>query len=159
MNWQAEISILGPRLYRYFAASHGREAAADLTQETLIRLVQKQRSGAYDPGAGSLAMYAFGIARLVKLEAWKLQSRQGEQIPLEEGLPAPDSGDATVSLLRGSIAELEEPQREILLLYIDQELTLSDIGLLLGIPLNTVKSHVHRAKISLKEKMLRGKLE
>lgn len=156
MNWREEINVLGPRLLRYFAASFNRETAADLTQETLVRLVRKHQSGAFDPRAGSLAMYAYGIARMVRLEAWKESSRFGLEVPLDDEKQPIIGETSSTALLRNSIAELGDPQREILLLYIDEELTFAEIATLLDIPLNTVKSHVLRAKLLLKEKMRGG---
>ena len=51
--------------------------------------------------------------------------------------------------LEDSDDDISEIQQEILLLILDQDLTLSEIATILQIPLGTIKSHVHRAKISL----------
>ncbi|HEY8269680.1 MAG TPA: sigma factor, partial [Pseudobdellovibrionaceae bacterium] len=66
-QWHNIIKDLGPSLYRYFSASFATQTAADLVQETLIRLVHKQRRGEFAAEKGSLKAYAFGIARFVRL--------------------------------------------------------------------------------------------
>jgi RNA polymerase sigma-70 factor (ECF subfamily) len=155
MNWNQTVAEIGPRLFRYFSASFSAEQASDLTQETLIRLVRKYEAGAFDSRKGTLVMFAYGIARLVRLEAWKAAPTE---LPLNaETDAAADSesleGARQVKRLRLAIQDLNEPQREILLLHIDEELTLQEIGTLMALPLNTVKSHVHRAKEVLREKL------
>lgn len=159
MNWNQVVSDIGPRLYRYFCGSFSPQTASDLTQETLIRLIKKNDDGHFDPSKGSLIMLAYGIARMVRLEAWK-------SAPPEEVFANPSDFDDRVShpidqnllesnllLLRSSIAELSEPQRQIVLLHIDEDLTLQQISELMKIPLNTVKSHIHRAKETLRKKL------
>jgi len=160
MDWNQVVSDLGPRLYRYFLVSFSRQQASDLTQETLIRLVKKVEAGHLDSAKGSLTQYAYGIARLVRLEAWK-----GE--PLEQLADDPRDFDRQASRLvsdpasedhrgeqlREAIHSLAEPQKQILLLLIDCELSLAEIAELLALPLNTIKSHIHRAKENLREKL------
>jgi len=161
MNWNQVVPEIGPRLYRYFAASFSSETASDLTQETLVRLVTKYEDNQFDPAQGSLIMFAYGIARLVRLEAWKAQ-------PPEDTYGDPKEYDRRVVQLNGShdsqaetqiaalricISELNEVQQQIVLLHIDEELSLQEIGTIVGLPLNTVKSHIHRAKENLREKL------
>ena len=64
MDWEKTVADIGPRLFKYFNASFASETAADLVQETLIRLVRKQRE--FQSDKGTLIMYAFGIARRVR---------------------------------------------------------------------------------------------
>ncbi len=160
MDWNQVVSDLGPRLYRYFLGTFSKQQASDLTQETLIRLVRKVEAGSLDSEKGSLTQYAYGIARLVRLEAWK-----GE--PFEQLADDPRDFDQQASRLvadsmpqdnraeqlREAIHSLAEPQKQILLLLIDRELGLAEIAELLAIPLNTIKSHIHRAKENLREKL------
>ena len=155
MNWNQVISDIGPRLYRYFSASFSAEAASDLTQETLIRLVSRFEEGSYDPVQGTMLMYAYGIARLVRMEAWKKTLPEDSyadpkdyDFRIEASAKDVDS-DSTVRL-RLALNELPEIQKQVVLLHIDEELKLGDIAQIVGLPLNTVKSHIHRAKENLK---------
>jgi RNA polymerase sigma-70 factor (ECF subfamily) len=149
MDWEKTVADLGPRLFKYFNASFSSETAADLVQETLIRLVRKHGDGGFNSGKGSVTMYAFGIARLVRLETWKSESKQNG--PPIEITPQPVDAEP-VRQLRAFIRELGEIQQQVLLLYIDDELSLNEIAQLLTMPVGTVKSHLHRAKEILKER-------
>lgn len=140
------LSDLGPPLYRYFCGSFPALQAADLTQDCLLRLLEKCRQGKFDPSRGTLRMYAFGIAHFIRLEhrkepAWEeLVDNQGKDPDLVERLA-----------LRRAIARLPEAERAVVLLLVDKDLSLAEIGEILALPLNTVKSHVHRAKRNLRE--------
>jgi RNA polymerase sigma-70 factor (ECF subfamily) len=151
-EWDHCVRELGPPLLRYFSALHAPSVAADFVQETLLRLVRKVEGGAFDASRGSLRMYAFGIARRVRLEHFD------DLVPSEpfheEAVPSHE--DRLIKRershrLRRAISRLPEAQRDIVLLLLDRELTLADIATLTAQPLNTVKSHVHRAKERLRE--------
>ncbi len=154
-SWKSFVHTHGPKLFRYFCARFDEATAADLVQESLIRLLKKVKAGDYDSKAGDLIAYAFGIAKYVAMEAYKSQGRDagGE---LSASVPAPDSLQQAISdqnahgKLREAIATLVDPEREIILLLIDQDLTLTQIAELTRLPLNTVKSHMHRAKLKIK---------
>jgi RNA polymerase sigma factor (sigma-70 family) len=156
LNWDQVVTEIGPRLYRYFSASFSLEASSDLTQDSLIRLVKLVNDGSYDESQGSLVMYAYGVARLVRLEAWR------KQVP-EDAYADPrgydfriaptskeNSADDSLLKLRSAINELPETQKQIILLQLDDELSLEKIARVVSLPLNTVKSHIHRAKKILK---------
>ena len=72
-----------------FSASFTPQVASDLTQETLIRLVKKCEDGSYDSTQGSIVMFSYGIARLVRLEAWK-------NIPPEDSFSDPKDYDGRI---------------------------------------------------------------
>lgn len=55
--------------------------------------------------------------------------------------------------LRAAMIELSEIQQEVLCLVLDQDLGTKEISSILGQPEGTVKSHLYRAKESLKEKL------
>lgn len=160
IDWNQEVESLGPALLRYFlAAGLSRPQASDAVQEVLIRLVQHTQDGSYDETRGTLRMYAFGIARFVKLE--KRREGVGEEL---HGDPVEYAKDTTneeadreereeQSLLRRCIRSLGQPEQDILLLLIDRELKLEEIGKILKMPVGTVKSHVHRAKEKLRAAM------
>jgi len=160
IDWNTEVESLGPALLRYFlAAGLPRPQASDAVQEVLIRLVQHTQDGSFDEARGSLRMYAFGIARFVKLE--KRRENVGEDLygdPVEYATgTANEEADRErreeSALLRRSIRSLGQPEQDILLLLIDRDLKLEEIGKILKMPLGTVKSHVHRAKEKLRALM------
>jgi RNA polymerase sigma-70 factor (ECF subfamily) len=140
--------------------------AADLTQETLIRLVRKVEAHAFDGTKGTLAAYAFGIAHFVRREAQKSARLAVRLTVIDEGEDTP-SDDAPpddrlalnedLARLRRAIAALPEQERSVVALLVDRELTMQDIGGILGMPVGTVKSHAHRAKEHLRSALSVGR--
>lgn len=152
-NWNAIVDDLGPRLYRYFRATLTEAQSEDCVQETLIRLWNKMSDGQYDSAKGSLRMYAYGIAGFVRLEAFKskpqIAKTDKSALDMEEAFARRREAQA----LRKALLELSSVQQQILCLYIDEELTMEQIAALLDQPVGTVKSHIHRAKLELKNKL------
>lgn len=74
--------------------------------------------------------------------------------------PAPDGERAaqareTVAWLEGEVRRLPLPQREVLVLVSLEGRPLSEVAQALGLPLNTVKTHLRRARLALSEKLAR----
>lgn len=61
-----------------------------------------------------------------------------------------------ISQLNKAIDLLTQFQKAVLLLFYQDELTSEEISTILEIPVNTVKSHLFRAKISLKQLILKN---
>jgi RNA polymerase sigma-70 factor (ECF subfamily) len=75
--------------------------------------------------------------------------------------PAPDGeriavARQTVERLEREIRGLPLPQREVLVLACVESLPLKDVAETLGLPLNTVKTHLRRARLALGEKLRRS---
>jgi RNA polymerase sigma-70 factor (ECF subfamily) len=158
VNWDTLVEKLGPRLLRYFAATFSESHSADLVQETFLRLVRRYREGAFDPQKGNLVMFAYGIASFVRLEALKAKAREPGWATEHQiaQLSAPEEEGVEASRrLRNAIRELKEVEQQVVLLHIDQELSLVEIGGILRMPVGTVKSHIHRAKENL-QRILEG---
>ena len=163
VNWTIIVEEIGPKLFRYFSAAVSQSLASDLVQETLIRLVQKHKNGQYKAEKGSFQMFAFGIARFVRLEALKASPKEDFFADPSEYEWQIDRTSIEINAevneikrLRNAIAQLNESQKEIILLLIDKDLSLQEIGEILNMPLGTVKSYVHRAKGKLKELLNQG---
>ena len=58
---------------------------------------------------------------------------------------------ATSAWVRDAVARLETAEREILLLREYEELSYEEIAQVLGIPVNTVRSRLFRARMALRE--------
>lgn len=158
LDWNAVASMLGPRLFNYFRRRGFISQAADMTQETLLRLLEKVEFGEYNPSKGRLDQFAFGIARFVGLEQQKKFQQQAVVLDsvllaADEKLESELQTQQHAKALRLAIRELTESQQEVLWLILDEDLKLDEIALILEIPLGTVKSHVHRAKEQLKVKL------
>ena len=162
-DWDTIVKDLAPALYRYFNANFHRELSEDLVQETLLRLLQKLESRQYDKNKGSLRMFAFGIAFYVRLEARRMsistslpRELSDHHGPGQNSEQRPDlimEQRQDVLNLRRALEELPEVGREIILLYLDKQLTMDEIGRILGLPVGTVKSHLFRCKKILQERL------
>ena len=134
MDWDGVVESLGPKLYRYFCTRFDDLIADDLTQETLVRLVVKFNDGGFDDSKGTIEMFAFGIARFVRLE--ELKRNPGTALTDIDESKIADSSCAIehfenaskIQLLRKGVAALSEPEQEIMLLMVDQEWGLQKIS-------------------------------
>jgi RNA polymerase sigma factor (sigma-70 family) len=150
------VRDLGPSLFKYFQGRAGQIAADDLTQECLLRLFRKCRGGEWNESLGSLRMFAYGIARNVALEFQRIPvfSEQGlDQVLEPHSMEEAMDEKWAQRRLRLAIQELAPIQQECIFLMMDEELSMEQIAGVVGVPVNTVKSHIHRAKLSLKEKL------
>lgn len=135
--------------------------AADLTQEAFIRLL---RSLAQYNGESRFTTWLYRL--VVNLGRDELR-RRGRQVPIAP--PAPEEeeldplgnvadedrwsdpalaldGQETRHQVRRALDQLEEQYRTVLTLYYFDDMKYTDISEILGIPLNTVKSHIRRGK-------------
>jgi len=165
VDWNAFVEVKGPKLYQYFASRFEHQTADDLVQEVLIRLVRKVQSGEFDPGKGNLMSFAYGISSFVAREQFKRKSNTREILRLNaespadtpEDRPRPDEilqQSEQAFLLRKAISELPDIEQEIIMLVLDKDISLQEVAEISAMPLNTVKSHIHRAKQRLREKLL-----
>jgi len=163
VDWDATVDVLGPKLFRYFCARVHQAHAADLVQETLLRLVQKVDAGQFDPGRGPIVAYAFGIAHFVYKESVKARRLEIVTTVDDAGVAAVASSaplsdavaeeHAMTASLRRAISALPDAEQNIITLLLDRDLTLPEIAIIVGMPVGTVKSHIHRAKENLKKSM------
>lgn len=136
-----------------------REEARDMAQETFIKLYRKldslRQGDAFLPWLIRLARNGC-IDRLRKI---KVRTPE-HAVSVDEGpeiaatRPTPEDRSLAKSrsgLLYQALDRLSEPSREIILLKDIQELKLGQIAEMLSLPLGTVKSRSHRARIELAE--------
>jgi RNA polymerase sigma-70 factor, ECF subfamily len=139
------------RIYRFvYSICHNRETARDLTQETFYRFWQKLDS--YQNRC-RLITWLFQIAYHAFLDDVKRKKSHGEQISVYEielSVPAQESGEDLARLLK----ELPEEQRNVIILFYYEDLSIKQIAKILEIPPGTVKSRLHNAKAKLKDLVL-----
>jgi len=124
--------------------------AEELAQECFLALL---RNGArYEPRAG-FRSYLYGIA--IKM-LWA-ERRKSRHDPSGNGSapdpPARENPDATI-WVRAALDRLDQTDREVLMLREYEQLSYAEIGGLLRLPVNTVRSRLFRARVALKEKLL-----
>ncbi len=156
MNWDSIVKELGPRLYRFFLMKTSADQATDLVQDTLVRLFEKVEAGALDLEKGNIESFAFGIAFNITRE-FRRKDAKWQYNELEESdIGAVEEKDRFHILeLRKAVQKLNENEQTVIQLLIDKDLSLQEIADILDMPLNTVKSHMLRAKKKLKE-LLQG---
>jgi RNA polymerase sigma-70 factor (ECF subfamily) len=124
--------------------------AEDATQEIFLEI---WRSAArYDSGAGSEAVFIATIARRRLIDRLRASGRRPATEEFDETTHHEQddgSGDRVVfaaeaDAARAALAELDEGQREVLLLGIVEGMTHSEIALHTGRPLGTVKTQMRR---------------
>ncbi len=157
-DWTHVVNDLGPSLYKYFQARCGLRIADDLTQECLLLLYRKHQAKEFDPARGNLRMFAYGLAKNLVLESFRRDASRSQHTDDElSKLTSESSLDEGIAarqkqiLIRNAISTLAPVQQECLYLMMDDELSMDQIATVCEIPTNTVKSHIHRAKTTLKE--------
>lgn len=129
--------------------------AEDLTQETFTRAWQSvDRLRA----AGSLRAWLLRIARNEFLQLLRRARPATRGLTALSGTADPGPGGHEVAatherdfLLRRAVRSLDMEQREVIALHYFEDLSLREVGAVLGIPQGTVKSRLHRALGRLRE--------
>lgn len=130
-------------LYGFFRRRiESRERSEDLPQETFLAVIRA--TARYEPRS-LVRTYLYGIAiKLVMVE----RRKSARNPPID----APDGGTVSDEVLwvRQAIDRLDPHDREILMLREYEQLRYAEIAGLLGIPVNTVRSRLFRARLELK---------
>ncbi len=128
--------------------------AEELAQECFLALLQNVKR--YEPRA-SFRSYLYGIAiRLVAAERRKAGREVAENENLDERTMeggAAEGRDAGI-WVRQALEHLGKDEREILMLREYEQLSYEEIGALLRVPVNTVRSRLFRARMALKEQLI-----
>jgi RNA polymerase sigma-70 factor (ECF subfamily) len=149
------------RLYRYLLRQLREPALADeLFQDVWQRVVAAR--GRWTPEAG-FATWLFRIAHNRLADHWRAQQyRPPAPADADERaarIPAPDTPERTLSdfeqrrQLQLALDALPPEQREVLLLRLEQELTLEEIGAITGVGRETVKSRLRYAMDKLRARL------
>lgn len=137
------------RFFRRRLADAGR--AEELAQDVFLGVLQN--AARYQPRA-PFRSYLFGIAWNILL-AERRQAAQRAAEPLEGDLLATGAIDADRSLwVRQALAELDADDREILMLREYEQLSYQEIADLCGMPLNTVRTRLFRARVALRAALM-----
>lgn len=146
-------------VYRYLSRRVGQTVADDLAAETFTRAFE--RRSVYDRAAERALPWLLGIAVNLLAHHRRSEGRQlrafatlGEPEPGERIAEAADRRlDATTSRHRLALAleQLDDYDREALLLYAWGELTYVEVAGVLRIPVGTVRSRLNRARRKLRQ--------
>ncbi|HVI26472.1 MAG TPA: RNA polymerase sigma factor [Xanthomonadaceae bacterium] len=149
------------RLYRYLLRQLRDPALADELFQDVWQRVIAARAG-WKPEA-SFATWLFRIAHNRLADHWRaLQHRPPAPADGDERaarIPDPDTPERTLSefeqrrRLQLALDELPPEQREVLLLRLEQELSLEEIGAVTGVGRETVKSRLRYAMDKLRARL------
>ena len=129
-----------------------RGAAEDLAQEIFIR-VWKGLSG-YSRGA-SLSTWIYAIGRNACLSELRRLASRPVVCPDESVLdrlaaaPAPEPDGGVAMDIHAMLRQLPDRYRQAVTLYYLEEKSYQEVAAMLGIPMGTVKTFLHRAKKEL----------
>lgn len=135
-----------------------REIAEEITHDCFLSLIKEPRRFKSDERRASLKTYLCAAARNLAFK--RLRDRSGETSidDISEQLPTTVSEEPLQQLLcvevseavRKTIGELPPLQREALILFEYEELSLAEIAEIAGVDIGTVKSRLHRARQRLR---------
>lgn len=149
-----------PAIYRFAWQMSGSAATAqDVTQEVFLAVVRAAAD--FDANRGAVAPYLFGIARNLVRRAWR--SRGPEVESLDEVMAVEpevidDPSDGLVarermSMVHQAVSALPAHYREVVVLCELEELSYADAAAVLGQPVGTIRSRLHRARSLLASKL------
>jgi RNA polymerase sigma-70 factor, ECF subfamily len=135
-----------------------RDLVEDLLQETFLRVF---RALPEFEGRARLSTWICTIAQRVAVDELRRQQRSPVLVPDEDAPDAIDPSnverdadrEATDSLVREALAALPDKYRLPLSLAAIDGLDYDTIASMLGMPVETVKTNVHRGKLLLRERL------
>lgn len=152
---------------RYAGLVHGislralgdRADAEDATQQVFVRAWRGRAT--FDPGKGSIVAWLVGITRHVCADTWHQRARQTRQQEAARSLASPaaapvqDSPEQSVERLTllDALSGIDQPARGILELAFFHDLTHTQISDRTGIALGTVKSHIRRSLLRMRDSL------
>jgi RNA polymerase sigma-70 factor (ECF subfamily) len=134
-----------------YSVLRDRAAAEDLAQEVFVKLWRALPR--YD-GRARLSTWIYAITRNAAISALRTRRRSVSlsdpavlaEAENREAAPDPALGD---SALWRHVDALPEKQRQAVILYYQDERTVDEVAAMMGMPVNTVKTHLHRARAIL----------
>ncbi|MFP4058041.1 MAG: RNA polymerase sigma factor [Candidatus Brocadiia bacterium] len=165
LYWEGDVDAFDALFARHSRAVYGfarmmlgdSDGAEDVLQEAFLAVAQS--AGAYRP-RGRCRAWLLRIARnlcLTRIRAAQAR-RQAFAPDMAVGPQAPDPAPTPprraerredIARLRVLIAGLPERQRVAILLYAFEQMSYREIAEVLDVPINTVKTLIHRARATL----------
>lgn len=134
-----------------FSILRDRAAAEDLAQEVFVKLWQALPR--YD-GRAKLSTWIYAITRNAAVSALRSRRRSlsmsevGVLAEVETVAATPEAEPEDAGLRR-RVEALPDKQRQAVTLYYLDERPVDEVAAMMGLPVNTVKTHLHRARAHL----------
>jgi RNA polymerase sigma-70 factor (ECF subfamily) len=148
-------------VYRFAYRLLGRSALAeDVTHDCFLSLIREPRR--FDPArAVQLRTYLYAAARNLAMKHFRREGQEASVEEIREEPRGPERHEPLHKLLdeelslavRRAIKELPPLQREALILFEYEELSLAEIARVVGADTGTVKARLHRARQRLKRSL------
>ena len=150
-------------VYRFALHMSGRvEIAEEVTQDVFMVVMRVAKQ--YDAKRGSVIGYVYGIARNVVMRALERERLYGtslddtaidsaSRVAAEQDLLAELAHYERIQMLRSAVLALPPAYREAVVLCDLHEMDYSDAAGVVGCPIGTIRSRLHRARALLLEKM------
>ncbi|HEV7243230.1 MAG TPA: sigma-70 family RNA polymerase sigma factor [Thermoanaerobaculia bacterium] len=143
-------------LWKYLRRLAGDDdAAAEAVQDVWLRILRgiaRLRDGS------RLRAWIFGIARRVAMDRLREKYAEPVLVSIDDRdlVGADDTSELKedIALMHVELARLPVPEREVLVLFHLEELTLAEIAEVIGIPTGTVKSRLFRARRALRDQLV-----
>jgi RNA polymerase sigma-70 factor, ECF subfamily len=163
-DMDAIVAAYEQRIFRFHLISiRDRDVAQTLTQDTFVRAWSARSSFR---GDCSISTWLMRIAlnlvrdhtRTDRFRFWKKVSETAIDVSdISSHVPHRDSSlesrliaSEQMAIVWDSVAQLSERQRSIFLLRFLEELELSEIASITGLPISTVKTHLYRALATIR---------
>jgi len=140
------------------------EHVEDLAQEVFLRLYRGLDSFR---GEAKLTTWLYRITLNVAQDEWKRRKKEQANTSFDD----PDAGWAeriggreddaeqilsrrqAMAAVNHALGELSEAERSVIVMFHQEECTYEQIAMVLKLPLNTVRTHLHRGRQKLKERL------
>jgi RNA polymerase sigma-70 factor (ECF subfamily) len=127
------------------------DAAEDITHDAFLLLIEHKR---FDESRGSLRQYLYGTVRNLARQRWQAAGREvswDDEEATQEGRLTDAMIAAEVSdAVQAALNTLPPLQREAIVLFEFEELSLEETAAIAGAGIGVVKSRLHRARESLR---------
>ena len=128
-------------------------AAEDITQECFLALLA---GAGFEARLGAMRHYLFGITRNLAFKRLRQNERERDELE-DSAAPFDTLGNMLAversALVQRAVADLPPLQKEALILFEYEELSLEEIATIAEIEVGAVKARLHRARESLRQRL------
>jgi len=150
-----------PRTLGYLRGLIG-DAAEDVHQELWLAVYRGIASLSNPRGFRTWLFRATRHRAIDYLRRVKRESELMVDVPLDavnatdEDREGDDRADIDTTIAGAAVESLPPPQREVVLLRYEHDMSYAEIALVVGVPIGTVRTRLHHAKRKLQELINRG---
>ena len=139
-----------------FFITRSKEVTEEIMQDIFVSVWRKKEKL---PSLNSFRAYLYQIARNRVISYLRTVKAQYKMVELDEAAPAGSRSDADHRVLYNqyykmvidAIALLPERKKQVFMLSLEEDLTLDEMALRLGLSKSTVKQHLYSATSSIRE--------